>query len=482
MTPNFGLPQRSIDELHAVFARHNKVHKVVIYGSRAMGNYKQGSDIDLTLFGEGLEHQDLLNISSDLDDSNIPYLVDLSIFDWLDHVKLKAHINREGKVFYDRCADWKTVKLGDVCNVKRGTTITRKVTAEGNVPVIGGGTKPTYFHNQPNRDANCITISGSGASAGYVNMWDVAIFASDCSTVEPKDDTQLHKFIYYYLSSQQEYIYKNFRSGAAQPHVYGKDIATLQFPILTLAEQQRIVAKLDAAFAEIDMAIDAAETKESEVAKLKSTLLAASLDSESTDIVMRKTKNLSDVIEKGETINPTNNPNAYFSYIDVSSVDRSSFHISKTQTLLGQDAPSRARRAVRKGDVIFATIRPTLKRIAIVPEELDGEVCSTGYIVLRPKASEICSKYIFYFMLSDKVKAEMEGLQTGASYPAVNDSQVKAIHISYPPLKEQQRIVAMLDNAFNEANKFDYLMKKIRANFQFLKSAILAKELQNEAA
>ena len=76
------------------------------------------------------------------------------------------------------------VKLGEVCLVRRGTTITKKQTVQGKVPVIGGGTKPTYFHNEANRYSNCITVSGSGASAGFVNKWDVPIFASDCSTVE----------------------------------------------------------------------------------------------------------------------------------------------------------------------------------------------------------------------------------------------------------------------------------------------------------
>jgi len=95
---------------------------------------------------------------------------------------------------------WKTVKLGDVCLVRRGTTITKKQTIEGAIPVIGGGTKPTYYHNQANREANCITVSGSGASAGFVNKWEQEIFASDCSTVEPQDENQLHQFVYYYLN------------------------------------------------------------------------------------------------------------------------------------------------------------------------------------------------------------------------------------------------------------------------------------------
>jgi Restriction endonuclease S subunits len=194
---------------------------------------------------------------------------------------------------------------------------------------------------------------------------------------------------------------------------------------------------------------------------------------------MWETHKLSDVIEKGETINPTTNPDTKFSYIDVSSVDRKNFSISKTQTLRGKDAPSRARRLVKTGDVLFATVRPTLQRIAIVPEKLNGEVCSTGYIVLRPKASIICSKFIFYYMLSEKVNTQMESLQTGASYPAVNDTQVKKLHISFPSLSEQKIIVARLDAAYSEFENAYNLIEKSRQSYKSLKSAILAQELQS---
>ncbi len=148
----------------------------------------------------------------------------------------------------------KYVKLAEACLIRRGTTITKKDTKKGNVPVIAGGRKATYFHNKHNRESGTITISGSGASAGLVNYWSIPIFASDCSTVELKDNKQNVKFIYYYLQSMQEFIYKNMRSGAAQPHVYAKDIANLNFPLLSLEEQQRIVAKLDIIFAELDRA------------------------------------------------------------------------------------------------------------------------------------------------------------------------------------------------------------------------------------
>jgi type I restriction enzyme S subunit len=158
-------------------------------------------------------------------------------------------------------------------------------------------------------------------------------------------------------------------------------------------------------------------------------------------------KTLGEVLEKTETINPLQSPNTEFDYIDVSSVSNTTFEIEETQRLKGKDAPSRARKLVRANDIIFATIRPTLQRIAIVPEHLDKQVCSTGYFVLRPK-NGVDHRFIFFALFTDSFKAKMESRQRGASYPSVTDSDVKAHEIPVPPLSEQKRIVAKLDEAF----------------------------------
>jgi type I restriction enzyme S subunit len=160
-----------------------------------------------------------------------------------------------------------------------------------------------------------------------------------------------------------------------------------------------------------------------------------------------QTKTLGEVLQKTETINPRQSPEAEFHYIDVSSVSNTTFQIEETQHLKGKDAPSRARRLVKANDVIFATVRPTLRRIAIVPEDLDNQICSTGYFILRPKAG-VDHRFVFYWLFSDGFMSQMEVLQKGASYPAVTDSEVKAQTISIPPLPEQERIVGILDEAF----------------------------------
>jgi len=116
--------------------------------------------------------------------------------------------------------------------------------------------------------------------------------------------------------------------------------------------------------------------------------------------------------------------------------------------LLGKDAPSRARKLVRTNDVIFATVRPTHSRVALITEEYNEQICSTGYFVLRGK-DFIYNQYLFYFLLTDEFNRQMERLQKGASYPAVTDSEVKGIFLHFPKsLPEQQRIVAILDEAF----------------------------------
>jgi type I restriction enzyme S subunit len=159
-------------------------------------------------------------------------------------------------------------------------------------------------------------------------------------------------------------------------------------------------------------------------------------------------KTIGEVIARIETVDPTKKPSETFSYVDVSSVSNETFEIVQTSEIQGANAPSRARRLIRTSDVIFATVRPTLKRIATVPPSLDQQICSTGYIVLRPSAS-LNHRFLFHYLFSNRFQSAMEQLQSGASYPAVTDGQVRQQPIHLPPLQEQQRIIAVLDEAFD---------------------------------
>ncbi len=98
----FGLSQATMQKLVHIFSTQQKVQRVVIYGSRAKGNYREGSDIDLVLDAPDISFLEKLNLNTAISESNIPYLVDLSVLHELKHPGLLDHIERIGQVFYSR--------------------------------------------------------------------------------------------------------------------------------------------------------------------------------------------------------------------------------------------------------------------------------------------------------------------------------------------------------------------------------------------
>lgn len=98
----FGLTEQTLNSMWQVFGQYPEIDRVLIYGSRAKGNFRKGSDIDLSLLGTGLSQKVLSTIARQLDELNMPYLIDLSIYDQLQSAELKSHINRIGQVFYQK--------------------------------------------------------------------------------------------------------------------------------------------------------------------------------------------------------------------------------------------------------------------------------------------------------------------------------------------------------------------------------------------
>lgn len=123
---------------------------------------------------------------------------------------------------------WRVEALGEMLDVSRGSIITEKDTAPGEVKVVAAGITHSYFHAESNRPKNTITVSSSGANAGYLNFWQEEIYASDCITVRAKSDVET-LLAYHFLKSMQTILFRK-ATGSAQPHVYPHDIAGLQMP------------------------------------------------------------------------------------------------------------------------------------------------------------------------------------------------------------------------------------------------------------
>ena len=152
------------------------------------------------------------------------------------------------------------------------------------------------------------------------------------------------------------------------------------------------------------------------------------------------------VVANTGTRNPTKIPAEHFIYVDVAAVDNVEKAIVGARSVVGAEAPSRARKLIHSGDILVSTVRPNLNAVALVPKELDGQVASTGFCVLRASEKAL-SEYLFYFTRSKPFVNGLSALVAGALYPAVSDSQVLEQDLPLPPLPEQRRIVDVLSRA-----------------------------------
>ncbi|KKR31145.1 MAG: Type I restriction modification DNA specificity domain protein [Candidatus Gottesmanbacteria bacterium GW2011_GWC2_39_8] len=144
--------------------------------------------------------------------------------EWFVYFRFPGH--EKVKIVDGILEGWGKGLFVDIAKVRKGKNITFEQAIEGNIPVVGGGLEPTYYHDKANVSAPVITISASGANAGYVNLYNSDIWASDCSYID-KTATKYIFYIYLKLKSIQSSIF-GFQVGAAQPHVYPKDLNRLK--------------------------------------------------------------------------------------------------------------------------------------------------------------------------------------------------------------------------------------------------------------
>lgn len=161
-----------------------------------------------------------------------------------------------------------------------------------------------------------------------------------------------------------------------------------------------------------------------------------------------------------------------FVYVDISSIDNQSKRIADPKSLPFASAPSRARQLLRKGDVLVSMTRPNLNAVAIVPPELDGAIGSTGFHVLRA-SDGVEPHWIYYAVQSSGFVKAMCDLVQGALYPAVRPKDIREYAIEVPPLSEQRRIVAEIEQQFSRLDEAVANLQRVKANLKRYKASVL---------
>lgn len=307
----------------------------------------------------------------------------------------------------------------------------------------------------------------------------------------PIKDIDLHYLHKYFL------YYNWDKASEGDTKVKGKTLnkeklKNIDIPVPPLSEQNRIVKFLDEEFSKIDTLKTNAETNLKNAKELFETTLEKELNplshhSERSEESCAELPSGWEWIKISTLVTKCLNIkwdkialNDSRLYIDLSSVNKDTQCIENVSEINVENAPSRAKQIIHEKDVLFATTRPTQKRVCIVEREFDNQICSTGFCVLRPQAC-LESKYLFYCLLSDDYYSYIKPLEKGANYPAVTDGDVKNYEIPLPPLSVQKEIVARLDKLSENVKRLEANYKQIIADCDELKKSILKKTFERKS-
>jgi type I restriction enzyme S subunit len=380
---------------------------------------------------------------------------------------------------------WKTVRLGDVVSYE-------KVNGQGsNRPYVG----MEHISSETMELVGSLEIPEKTSSTfkfderhvlfgrlrPYLRKVFVPDFDGQCSTeifcLLPSDKVDKRFLAHWLLHPKVSTRINETSTGARMPRANMNAILDFDFPLPPLAEQQRIVAKLDAAFAEIDRAIGVVNSKEAEVQKLEGSLLSSSIGG---NTMMWKTVKLGDVCNLVGGGTPSKKNDDYYdgdipwATVRDMSVDELSFTEHKITELGLKNSSSKV---IPENNVIIAS-RVGLGKVCILRQDTAINQDLRG--VIPKRENEIDKSFLFYWFKG--IASKIIGAGRGATVQGVTLPFLNSLSFPLPPLAEQQRIVAKLDAASSEFENANESIIKCKANYLALKSAILAQELQGEAA
>lgn len=352
------------------------------------------------------------------------------------------------------------VSIEKIAVVRKGSAITKnQINSGGSIPVVAGGQSPAYYHDVSNRDPDVITVSASGAYAGFVNYWTKPIFASDCSTIQAKDEnTVMNRYLYETLKYLQNDIYK-LQTGGGQPHVYPKDIQTIKIPLPPIETQREIVAELDS----YQKIIDAAQT----IVKTYKPVIDIEPEWDTVRL-----SSLIKELEAGVSVNSEGRPKHgdEKGILKTSAVTYGYFKPDENKVILDSEL-NRAKVHPRADSIIISRMNTPLlvgANAYVYEDREDLYLPDRLWQTVRLR-NDFSMRYLAYVLSSPPYRKKIAGLAGGTSGSMKNVSKkaLLDIDIPLPTYEVQNQIVTQLEAEADliDSNKklIDLYDKKIRA-------------------
>jgi type I restriction enzyme S subunit len=249
--------------------------------------------------------------------------------------------------------------------------------------------------------------------------------------------------------------YEQYNSGTAQPKITKGTCAKIKISIPPTKAEQTAIA---AALSDMDALIDGVEKLLEKKRRIKQGAMQELLRPKEG----WKEVQLDSVADiDNDNLSSSSDPNFTFQYISLEDVDNGL--LKGTTEMMFKDAPSRARRRVKQGDVLISTVRPNLKSHLIIKENLKNYICSTGFSLIRCDKGKLTPGYLFNHLFASFINQQIDSVISGSNYPAINTSHVKSLKIPIPTrIKEQEEIAAILSDMDSEIEQLETQLTKYR--------------------
>lgn len=454
----FGLPAECIQDIRAVFERHPAVEKVMLFGSRAIGNYREGSDIDLAVVGQYLTHDDLLSIRAGLDELPYAYTYDVLNYAKISNPDVVAHIDDLGIVFFEKestdlLPGWTQYKLEDVLDKLidyRGKTpqkstsgiplVTAKVVKDGRIETPNEFIPESEYENWMTRGIPkfgdvILTTEAPLGEVAQLKTNDKIALAQRIITLRGKSGVIDNTFLKYFLQSPVgQNNLKSRETGSTVTGIKQSELREVSIHAPDLPTQRAIAAILANLDDKIELNLRLNQTLE----RLAQTLFEEwfvkfnfpGFDGEWVDGLpkgWRKGK-VSDVSLANSNTLSAKDKFDEIKYIEISEVNRGI--INEISIYPRGEEPSRARRKLQHGDVVVSTVRPNRGSyfLALSPER--NLIVSTGFAVFSP--TKVPYSFLYTFLTSDENLDYYGRVADGGAYPAINPSVISEMEIIIP--------------------------------------------------
>ena len=329
------------------------------------------------------------------------------------------------------------VSVGELCSIQTGSQLNRETLKDvGEYPVYNGGINPSGYHDDFNTEANTIAISQGGASAGFVNWVDVPFFAgAHCYTIKNISKQILNRYLYFYLKNEQDNI-QNSKQGAGIPGLNSKVIKNLRLPLPPLPVQQEIIRILDN-FTELTSELTSELTaREKQYEYYRNNFLSFNSD------VPRKSLSLLCKIGDGLHGTPKYSNKGTYAFINGNNLNGKRIVIDNKTKLVDDDEYHR-HGIEFNNKTVFMSINGTIGNLAIYDGEKIVLGKSAAYFIITSDSLNL--KFLYYMLQTSYAKQYFSESITGSTIKNLGLKALRGFNIPLPSIKEQERIVSILD-------------------------------------